>query len=432
MPNRRSRKKLPILSLIVLLILAGLFAWRWGLPLLRALTVSPSEQYASQGDAFLADGRLPEAVLSYRQALEADPENSTARSALARAYAGQGRLRLAAQYGYTGQTNAGDALPFLWINADTAVPPTGAAVTADRIVVAYEDGTLKVLDRRSGAQVMQIQLPAAVTSAPAVQDDMAWVGAQDGSIYAIRLADGSTAWTFPSGGPIFAAPVFADGTLYCASSSGSLFALNAQTGVQKWKFTTRGALHAPPAVSGGRAVFGSHDARIYAVDAATGAPAWQDGILTGGAVESQPALVENRVIAGSGDGRVYALALDSGGQFWRVSTPDAVYAAPLVAGETVYIASSGSSLSAISLLSGEKLWQASLPGPLRNPPALAGDALYQIVDGDAGLYRVDTTSGSVTRLGSTGDWTAAGPWISGETLYLLGKDGAVLAYNLPD
>jgi len=432
MHNRRSRKKLPLLSIIVLLILAGLFAWRWGLPLLHALTVSPSEQYASQGNAFLADGRLPEAVLSYRQALEADPRNSAARSALAQAYASQGRLRLAARYGYAGLANAGNALNPLWINMDTAVTPTGATVTAERIVVAYEDGTLKALDRSTGAPVLQIQLPAAATSAPAMQDELAWVGAQDGSLYAIRLADGSTAWTFPSGGPIFATPVFADGTLYCASSSGSLFAVDAQTGTQKWKFTTRGALHAPPAVSGSRIVFGSHDARIYAVDAVTGAPAWQDGILTGGAVESQPAMVENRVIAGSGDGRVYALALDSGGQFWRISTPDAVYAAPLVAGETVYIASSGSSLSAVNLLSGEKLWQASLPGPLRNPPALAGDALYLIVDGDAGLYRIDAASGSVTRLGSTGDWTAAGPWISGETLYLLGKDGAVLAYNLPD
>lgn len=428
-PPKASR----ILSIFLILSLAGLFAWRWGIPLVRSLTVTPSEDYANQGDQFLAEGRLPEAVLSYRQAVEADPNNAAARESLAQAYAAQGRLRMGANLGL-GLTLAqmtGD-LPVIWADFDTFSTPTGAALDDQRILTAYEDGTVKINRLEDGAQLLMLRLPAAATSAPFLDDDLAWVGAQDGNVYAIHISSESIIWTFPTGGPVFAAPVLAEGTLFCASSSGSLFALDAQTGALRWKFSTRGALHTSPRVSGNRIVFGSHDARVYALDASSGAPIWKDGILTGGAVENQPAIVDNRVIIGSGDGRVYALALDSGGQFWRISTPDAVYAAVVVDGDTIYIASSGKTLTAVNTLSGEKLWQVEMPGSLRNPPALAGDGLYLTVDGDAGLYRVDKAGRTVTRLGQSGDWNAAGPWIIEQRLFLLGKDGAVLAYTLPD
>ncbi len=416
----------------VLLLMA--IIWFWLVPFIQELSKSPASEYQQQGDEFRSQGRLPEAVLSYRQALNADPGSQAARSALSEAYRAQGRLRMAARYAIEGQKPAletGDYQPAIWTFADIDSSPTGAAMVDNALLALYEDGTAVSLRLEDGALLWTARLPSAATSAPSADEQLVYAGAEDGKLYALNRQDGTQRWSFATHGPIYAATTSVDGVVYLPSSDGNLYALRAGDGSLLWKFATRGALHSAVTVSGGRVVFGSHDARVYALDAASGAPAWQDGILTNGAVENQPAVIENRIILGSGDGRVYALALDSGGQFWRASTPDAVYAAPVVVGGVVYIASSGKTLSAIDLESGKKLWQAELPGSLRNPPVIAGDSLYFSVDADAGLYRVDATSGAVTRLGSTGDWVAFGPWIAGERLFVAGKDGALLAFPLP-
>lgn len=414
------------------LLLAAII-WFWLVPYVQELSVSPSAEFQQQGDAFLAQGRLPEAVLSYRQALNADPDNQAARSALAEAYRGQGRLRTAARYASQGQKptpETGD-WQIAWIFDSSGSAPTGATVTEDTFIAAYEDGTLAALRLEDGAVLWTTRLPAAATSAPAADAALVYAGAVDGKLYALNRVDGAQRWSFATEGPIYAAAVSVDQVVYLPSSDGNLYALRAVDGSLVWKFSTRGALHAPVTISGGRVVFGSHDARVYALESTSGAPVWQDGILTNGAVENQPAVIENRIIIGSGDGRVYALALDSGGLFWRASTPDAIYAAPVVNGSSVYIASSGKTLSALDVESGQKLWQSEFPGSLRNPPAVFGENLYLSVDTDPGLYRVDAASGAVTQLGSTGDWVAFGPWIVGERMYLVGRDGAVLAYPLP-
>lgn len=415
------------------LLLASII-WFWLVPFVRELSTTPASKYQQQGDEFLSQGRLPEAVLSYRQALNADSGSQAARSALAEAYRAQGRLRMAARYAAEGQKPApetGDYQPALWTFDAAGSSPTGATMVDGVLLVLYEDGTVAALRLEDGTALWTTRLPSAATSVPSADDQFVYAGAQDGKLYALDRADGAQRWSFATEGPIYAAAASVDGLVYLPSSDGSLYALHAADGSLQWKFATRGALHAPVTVSGGRVVFGSHDARVYALDAASGAPIWQDGILTNGAVENHPAVVGNRIIIGSGDGRVYALALDSGGQFWRASTPDAVYAAPVVDEQRVYIASSGKTLSAINLESGEKLWQANLPGSLRNPPALAGNSLYLCVDADSGLYRVDSSSGAVTKLGTTGDWVAFGPWIAGDRLIVVGKDGAALAYPLP-
>jgi outer membrane protein assembly factor BamB len=148
-------------------------------------------------------------------------------------------------------------------------------------------------------------------------------------------------------------------------------------------------------------------------------------------VESQPVVVENRVIFGSADGRVYALDTATGGQYWRYSTPDAVFAHPQVQGEIVYVASSGSTLSALDLLTGKRIWQAELPAPLRNPPAIAENAIYQLGEANPDLFLIDRQSGVLQSSFPTGDWTSAGPWLDGGRIFLMGKDGAILAFRQP-
>ena len=56
-----------------------------------------SARYKSQAEQFIAENRLAEAVLAYRQALISDPENPDLLSGLGMALAAQGRNRSAAR-----------------------------------------------------------------------------------------------------------------------------------------------------------------------------------------------------------------------------------------------------------------------------------------------------------------------------------------------
>lgn len=406
---------------------------------LRNLLTPPAEQYRAEGDAFLADGRLAEAVLSYRQALSADPDNQAARASLAEAYTSQGRLRTAAALLDAGQAislaqppvDPSARLAPAWIIRPALAVPTGAAIQDNLLVVAYEDGTLAAVALPSGQLVWSVTLSQTTLSAPEAGGGLVFVGEYNGLLHALSAQDGSPRWNYPTGGPLFAAPLLSGQALYLPSSDGSLYALNSQDGSLSWQFTAPGALHGSPAVSDGVVYLGSNDGRLYALSAENGAPVWQEGIQTNGAVESRPVIAGGRVIFGSADGRVYALAPESGGQYWRYSTPDGVYASPLVAGDVVYIASAGHTLSAVDFTSGDRIWELELATALRSPPVLTGQRLLQTADADPHLYWIDAESGQVMAAVDTGDWTAGGPWLVGDMLYLLGKDGAVLAYRLP-
>ncbi len=431
-----------ILFFAVVLVLLGGSVWYFGGAAVNMLTPL-SERYRREGDSLLAEGHLAEAVLTYRQAVEADGKNSRAMQSLAAAYEQQGRLRMAERYRARAQgrqpayklppSRQGSGLTPAWLTAVSDAPPLGGALAGDRIVTAHEDGTVAALEISTGAVIWLRNLPGPLTSAPAIGGGVVVVGAADGHVTALRLEDGQPLWQVDTGGPVYAPPAFEKGVFFCPSSSGSIFAILNGDGTLVWQRKLDSPLNGTPAVHDGRVFLGSNNGRLYALNEADGTLAWPDGVLTGGPVESQPDFLGHRVIFGSGDGRVYALDTVSGGQFWRVSTPDSVYAGPLVLADRTFIASSGRSLSAVNTLTGERLWQTMLPSPLRNPPDPAVSYLYQVGEGDPNLYILRQDTGALVATVPTGDWLAAGPWFvatkSGGMVFVLGKDGSVVAFR---
>ena len=67
---------------------------------------------------------------------------------------------------------------------------------------------------------------------------------------------------------------------------------------------------------------------------------------------------------------------------------------------------------------------------LRSSPVVSGPVLFQLAESDPNLYLINRNSGLLIENFPTGDWTAAGPWKAGDHLFLLGKDGAALAYQI--
>jgi outer membrane protein assembly factor BamB len=424
---------------VLVILLAGL---------LIPACAGESARYQSQAGQFMAEGRLPEAVLTYRQALSTHPEDPNLWLGLGTALAAQGRQRSAgAALDRAARLKPADAsiqtalgelvtrpedglsLSLAWFSPSVGSEPVGAAAADGRVFVAYTDGRLRALDQASGRGIWEIRSAVALTSPPAADSGQVWVGAEDGSILVFEATSGRKLGSYLTGGAVLAAPALSAEAAYFPSNDGTLYALGRTSLDLLWKAPIGTALRDSPVVGEGVVYVGSNDGRLYAFKTSNGERLWPYGIPTQGAVEGLPSLADGRIYFGSGDGRVYALDAETGGQYWRFSTPDAVYAAPLVVNDQVIVASSGLELASLQASDGKLVWSLSFDHPITAAPAFFKGRLYLATRGDPHLFAVDFLTGKLLGSLDTGDWIAGGPLASGTDLLLVGQDGGLFLYR---
>jgi outer membrane protein assembly factor BamB len=423
----------------------GLLVLAW---LVLAGCSGESARYKRQADQSLAEGRLAEAVLTYRQALINDPDDPDLLIGLGMALAAQGRDRSAATVlnravllkpqdvsiknalaGLMPQPQDGLSLNLQWLFDGIEAEPVGASIDSSKIFVAFSGRHLVALDQVSGKILWETETSAELASPPAADGGQVWVGAEDGSILVYDAGTGQKLGNYLTNGAVFAAPALTPETAFCPSNDGWLYALNRKDFQLAWKAEIGEALHASPVVGGGSVYVGSLDGRLYGFNAITGERIWPYGIPTQGSVESVPILVNERIIFGSGDGRIYSLDAETGGEYWRFSTPDAVFARPLVMNDQLILASSGYVLASVGLMDGKQTWSVTFDHPIPEAPVLYKDKLYLATSSDPRLFAVDTQTGKKLGNLNTGDWIAHGPLTGGNDLILVGKDGAVFLYR---
>ncbi|MBN1303664.1 MAG: PQQ-binding-like beta-propeller repeat protein [Anaerolineales bacterium] len=405
-------------------------------------------RYAQQADQFASQGSFAEAVLTYRQALIADPDNPDLLFKLGKTLAAQGRNRSAAQTlnraasirpadksiqktldTLESEPQDGLSLELAWISSLVEAEPIGAAVSSETVFIVYPGGRLLALDLEAGKVLWNFSARVEFISPPAADAQQVWVGTEDGALIIFDARSGETLGAFNTNGPVYAPPALTSTTAFCPSNDGWLYAVNRVSLKQEWRSETGDSLHLSPLVRGNNVYVGSNDGRVYAFDINSGERTWAYGILTQGAVESVPVFAEDRILVGSGDGRIYALEAGSGGEFWRFSTPDAVYASPIPFKEQVLVASSGLVLASVGLTDGIEKWRLAVDNPITETPAVFKNQLFLIMRSSPYLYAVDPATGEQIGKLNTGDWLSFGPLVSGKNLILVGKDGSVLLYR---
>ena len=165
--KQRIRYALMALGLsFVVLTATGCSAGRY-LEIAATKLQSPAARYLAEGELLAAEGRTTEAILAYRQSLAHDSQNVTALRKLARAYADQGRARMAQRYleraialrpadaelaaEAAALTPPPPRLKLLWQTAVGEDVPTGIAVQNGVIYTALESGLAAALEADSGA-----------------------------------------------------------------------------------------------------------------------------------------------------------------------------------------------------------------------------------------------------------------------------------------
>jgi outer membrane protein assembly factor BamB len=436
------------LIVLALAFLTGCQAVEWLKETGIRQTASLSERYRMDADQLAASDRKAEAILTYRQAVEADPKNEKAQQRLGSMYAEQGRKRLGLRYlnkafALNGQSDAikaeiekittslkSDTAPLtqVWQTAVGESEPAGTALFGERLAVSLRDGILMVLNSQTGNAIWQIKQEG-FSSGPALNDKYVVVG-NEKKVFLFDIKSGALVWKSEIGSPLYATPLLADSFVYCPGMDGVLYAIDIKDGTLRWSFKTGGSLVNQPVAAGKNLFFGSQDGRLYALEAESGQPFWAGGFVAQGTVESIPLVLDGRVYFGSNDSRVYALEEKSGGEFWRYSTSDNVYATPVMAGGRLFVVSTGQSAAALNPLNGDVLWEVDTKNPVKETPLVYKNQLLFTCLGDPMLYAFDVSNGQLVWSLDTGDWAASGPLQEGENIILLGKDGTVTAYQL--
>ena len=300
-----------------------------------------------------------------------------------------------------------------------------------------------------------------VVSSPAIFDGVVFVGSNDGRLYAIDQESGSQKWTFATEGRIPSSPAVDNGLVYFGSYDGNFYAVDTVTGKLRWKYPIAGEhrftathLHgsipaaesmpdpfdvylSSPVVSSGTVYFGSGDGNIYALDATRGTLKWK--FHTGDTVHASPTIVDGKLYIGSWDSYFYALDSATGKELWRFKTgedPDmhnqvGIQSSATVANGIVYFGCRDSNLYALNAATGEKRWVFNNKGSwVIVSPVVHDGKLYFATSDTALLQILDAQLG--TLLGSLKfSWPIfASPSIAGDTLYLAGQDGKLVAVDL--
>jgi outer membrane protein assembly factor BamB len=300
-----------------------------------------------------------------------------------------------------------------------------------------------------------------VVSSPAVVGGVVYVGSNDGKLYAIDEQTGTQKWSFATESRIPSSPAVAAGRVFFLSYDGNFYAVDAATGKLRWKFADPGErrytathLHgslpageampdpfdvylSSPVVWNGAVYFGSGDGNIYALDAATGSLRWK--FKTGDVVHASPAIADGRLYIGSWDSYFYALDAATGKELWRFKTGEdpqyhnqvGIQSSATIADGVVYFGCRDSNLYALDAATGHQRWVYNNKGSwVITSPIVRNGKIYFATSDTALLHVLNAADGSPVQSMHFSWPIFASPSIAGDTLYLGGQDGKLVAVDL--
>jgi len=273
-------------------------------------------------------------------------------------------------------------------------------VAGGRLVSGGSDGTLYVLDARTGDTVWTATGFEAMENGTVIAGDVVLAAGMSRVVRALALADGTERWAFQATAFVFAPPAVIDGVAYVATYE-RLYALAVADGRMLWEAPTLGqmAFVSAPACTKDLVVVAA-GTRLLAFDRASGAERWRID-----APQQFWNVCVDRSLAyvGNSDGSFRAYALEDGSERWRFRSAwpgsDDIWSAPALAEGVVYAGSRDGSLYALDSPTGARRWAFATGGDAVGDPVIANGALYlsdsnhALPPGVRRLYALDPGSG---------------------------------------
>ena len=288
----------------------------------------------------------------------------------------------------------------------------GLAVADGRVFVTTGFGELTVLDAASGGEIWTQDLDAPGGSAPTVSGDLVYLVSRDSTGWAIEVENGRIRWQLagtPSVGN------FSGGAGVAVNSeaavfpmpSGEVIAAFPQGGLRRWSNV----------VSGQRLGIASANISDIAGD---------------------PVIDGSRVYASNFSGRLIAMNMTNGDRIWTAA--EGAVSPVWPAGDSVFLVNEINELVRLDASDGTAVWKIDLPKftetRLRQQrtvyahygPVLAGGRLI-VASSDGQIREFDPASGDLIGATPIAGGAASNPVVAGQTLYVVSKEGQLVAFR---
>lgn len=262
--------------------------------------------------------------------------------------------------------------------------PSLGPVADDQHVAIVNGGSVYVLERASGQEVLLQRVNSGIAAAPALSEHYVFIPQFNGRVDAFGLENPRPIpWYFTSAGRIFQDAVASPASIVWATDAGHLYVADPDAHGVRFRLESATPIVAPAT---------THSDMIFA--ASTG-------------------------------GYVYAMRESTGAQVWRYAAGAPVEKSPIALGKTVYVATEEPALHCIDAESGEVKWIA----PSVAQFVAASPTHVYGLDRLGNFLGLDREHGVVkTRARSMGDYQAVLNEIN-DRLYLFTPDGLLQCFH---
>jgi len=320
-----------------------------------------------------------------------------------------------------------------------SMPPVYSSGT---IYTADYEGRLVAVDAENGRKTMELKTKQPFSGGPGLDDDRIYMGTIDGRVIAYDRQNGAELWNAQVSSEVLAPPGSADGIVVVRCIDGRVFGLDANNGRRLWIYdhsvpllTLRG--NADLLLRGGIAFVGYDDGSVVSLRVSDGTVAWSQTIVSPeGRTEldrladigQRMVFIASDLIVSSYKNRVVSLAADSGRMLWFKDIASAT--GVQVDRTNLAISEKNGDLWMLDRRNGSTQWKIDrLTNRELTRPAFYGN--YVVVgDLEGYLHWIDTEIGAfVARVRAGKDGFAAAPLSVGTTLYVLTRDGDLVAWR---
>lgn len=265
----------------------------------------------------------------------------------------------------------------------------------DLVLVCTRAGLFRAFSREDGGEKFQLRTDhlSGISSGVLVAGTRAYFGGNDGEAFAVDIPGKAFLWRKKTAGPISVTPALgAGGIVAYADRDGGVYGFRADSGEQAWKADLKGALYGEIAAAGDLVLAGTADNRLVALKAADGTTAWS--IPLSGPPVVMAADAGGGILVATEDAVLHRIALADGKETWTARTDGPLHARPLFRPEGILVATTRGTLQYLDPATGKEKSRQALGSAIEGGCAVLGDTLY--VDGDKGvLIAYDLKTGRV-------------------------------------
>jgi outer membrane protein assembly factor BamB len=321
------------------------------------------------------------------------------------------------------------------------------AVADGKVYASHADGTILVVDEKTGAQNARISLPAGsgrIGGGVGVGDGLVVVSTQKAEVFAFdaNSISGAPKWRARIPTESIVPAAIAEGVVIIATIDGNVVGLDAKDGSRKWviqrqipALTVR--VGSVPVATRGGAFVGTPTGRLIAFDTATGAVGWEATVANPkGASElerlidvaGRPAFDARSICAAAYQGRVACFDIQRGSPIW--SRDIGSLSGVVMDDKHVYVTDDKGVAYALDKSTGGTIWkQDVLAQRLATGVALAGDH-YMITDNEGHVHAVNKADGKIAGRSAKGATMISGSLAQGAGLaYAVTKSGQLVALS---